>query len=219
MRRSGRLVLAAVRPGRPHAAPGAAAAARGRVRRLIAWSTTGSTIPGPCRSSSPGPTLAPPAARATRPVAGGGSGRLVARQVELHRRRLRRRARRSASRTSRRSISAPCARSRPARGWVGPPGPGPGREMRQAILHLAFAGLGAEEALSGAFEDNVCLAGHVACRRLRRERRDASCATAPAIGSHRPIRSVATSGRARGATTSRSSGSSVPRHVHRPHVG
>jgi len=27
--------------------------------------------------------------------------------------------------------------------------------MRQAILHLAFAGLGAEEALSGAFEDNA----------------------------------------------------------------
>ena len=32
---------------------------------------------------------------------------------------------------------------------------GLGREMRQAILHLAFAGLGAEEALSGAFEDNA----------------------------------------------------------------
>ena len=27
--------------------------------------------------------------------------------------------------------------------------------MREAILHLAFAGLGAEEALSGAFEDNA----------------------------------------------------------------
>jgi hypothetical protein len=27
--------------------------------------------------------------------------------------------------------------------------------MRQAILHLAFAGLEAEEALSGAFEDNA----------------------------------------------------------------
>jgi RimJ/RimL family protein N-acetyltransferase len=27
--------------------------------------------------------------------------------------------------------------------------------MREAILHLAFAGLGAEEALSGAFEDNT----------------------------------------------------------------
>ena len=27
--------------------------------------------------------------------------------------------------------------------------------MREAVLHLAFAGLGAEEALSGAFEDNA----------------------------------------------------------------
>jgi RimJ/RimL family protein N-acetyltransferase len=33
-------------------------------------------------------------------------------------------------------------------------GKGFGREMREAALHLAFAGLGAEEALSGAFEDN-----------------------------------------------------------------
>jgi len=34
-------------------------------------------------------------------------------------------------------------------------GQGLGREMREAMLHLAFAGLGALEALSGAFEDNV----------------------------------------------------------------
>ena len=41
--------------------------------------------------------------------------------------------------------------------WLGRAhqGQGIGREMRQAILHLAFAGLGAEEALSGAFEDNA----------------------------------------------------------------
>jgi RimJ/RimL family protein N-acetyltransferase len=41
--------------------------------------------------------------------------------------------------------------------WLGRAhqGQGLGREMRQAILHLAFAGLGAEEALSGAFEDNA----------------------------------------------------------------
>ena len=41
--------------------------------------------------------------------------------------------------------------------WLGlaHQGQGLGREMREAILHLAFAGLGAEEALSGAFEDNV----------------------------------------------------------------
>lgn len=41
--------------------------------------------------------------------------------------------------------------------WLGRAhqGHGYGREMREAILHLAFAGLGAEEALSGAFEDNA----------------------------------------------------------------
>lgn len=40
--------------------------------------------------------------------------------------------------------------------WLGRrhQGRGVGREMREAILHLAFAGLGAEEALSGGFEDN-----------------------------------------------------------------
>jgi RimJ/RimL family protein N-acetyltransferase len=40
--------------------------------------------------------------------------------------------------------------------WLGQAhqGQGLGREMREAILHLAFAGLAAEEALSGAFEDN-----------------------------------------------------------------
>jgi RimJ/RimL family protein N-acetyltransferase len=41
--------------------------------------------------------------------------------------------------------------------WLGRAhqGRGLGREMREAVLHLAFAGLGAEEALSGAFEDNA----------------------------------------------------------------
>jgi RimJ/RimL family protein N-acetyltransferase len=41
--------------------------------------------------------------------------------------------------------------------WLGraSQGQGLGREMREAILHLAFAGLGAGEALSGAFEDNA----------------------------------------------------------------
>jgi RimJ/RimL family protein N-acetyltransferase len=41
--------------------------------------------------------------------------------------------------------------------WLGRAyqGQGIGREMREAILHLAFAGLDAEEALSGAFEDNA----------------------------------------------------------------
>ncbi|HWF17201.1 MAG TPA: GNAT family protein [Acidimicrobiales bacterium] len=41
--------------------------------------------------------------------------------------------------------------------WLGRAhqGRGIGREMREAVLHLAFAGLGAAEALSGAFEDNA----------------------------------------------------------------
>jgi Acetyltransferases, including N-acetylases of ribosomal proteins len=34
-------------------------------------------------------------------------------------------------------------------------GRGIGKEMRAAILHLAFAGLGADFASSGAFEDNT----------------------------------------------------------------
>ncbi len=41
--------------------------------------------------------------------------------------------------------------------WLGRQhqGQGLGREMREAVLHLAFAGLDAQEALSGAFEDNA----------------------------------------------------------------
>jgi RimJ/RimL family protein N-acetyltransferase len=41
--------------------------------------------------------------------------------------------------------------------WLGRShqGRGLGREMREAVLHLAFDGLGAREALSGAFEDNA----------------------------------------------------------------
>lgn len=41
--------------------------------------------------------------------------------------------------------------------WLGSrhQGRGIGREMRAAVLHLAFAGLGAAEATSGAFEDNL----------------------------------------------------------------
>ena len=41
--------------------------------------------------------------------------------------------------------------------WLGRAhqGQGIGREMREAVLHLAFAGLDAQEALSGAFEDNA----------------------------------------------------------------
>ena len=56
--------------------------------------------------------------------------------------------------------------------WLGRAhqGQGLGREMREAILHLAFAGLGAEEALSGAFEDNVASLA-TSRRRVRGERR------------------------------------------------
>jgi RimJ/RimL family protein N-acetyltransferase len=41
--------------------------------------------------------------------------------------------------------------------WLGraSQGQGLGKEMRQAVLHLAFEGLGAEEAHSGAFHDNA----------------------------------------------------------------
>lgn len=41
--------------------------------------------------------------------------------------------------------------------WLGKAyqGRGIGKEMRAAVLHLAFAGLGAERATSGAFEDNA----------------------------------------------------------------
>ena len=41
--------------------------------------------------------------------------------------------------------------------WLGTRyhGSGIGTEMRTAVLHLAFAGLGATDAVSGAFDDNV----------------------------------------------------------------
>jgi RimJ/RimL family protein N-acetyltransferase len=66
--------------------------------------------------------------------------------------------------------------------WLGRAhqGEGLGREMREAILHLAFAGLGAEEALSGAFEDNTAslatsrAAGYEENGEARARRRDTS---------------------------------------------
>ena len=63
---------------------------------------------------------------------------------------------RSASRTSK-AAHFGAVRSVETGSWLGRAhqGQGLGREMREAILHLAFAGLGAEEALSGAFEDNA----------------------------------------------------------------
>lgn len=50
--------------------------------------------------------------------------------------------------------------------WLGQSfqGNGIGTEMRAAVLHLAFAGLGTEEAVTGAFEDN--LASHAVSRKL-----------------------------------------------------
>lgn len=45
--------------------------------------------------------------------------------------------------------------------WLGKSyqGRGIGKEMRAAVLHLAFEGLGAQRALSGAFEDNAASLG------------------------------------------------------------
>jgi RimJ/RimL family protein N-acetyltransferase len=50
--------------------------------------------------------------------------------------------------------------------WLGQPhqGQGIGTEMRAAVLHLAFAELGAQEAVSGAFEHNV--ASYAVSRKL-----------------------------------------------------
>ena len=72
--------------------------------------------------------------------------------------------------------------------WLGREhqGQGLGREMREAMLHLAFAGLGAEQALSGAFEDNPCVAGDVTRGELRRERRD-EAAPSQRGGPDRPV--------------------------------
>ncbi len=52
--------------------------------------------------------------------------------------------------------SFPAKRSVHTGSWLAAPfqARGVGREMREAILHLAFAGLGAKEALSEAFEGN-----------------------------------------------------------------
>ena len=66
--------------------------------------------------------------------------------------------------------------------WLGRAfqGQGIGREMREAILHFAFAGLEAEEALSGAFEDNTAslatsrAVGYEENGEARGQRRDAS---------------------------------------------
>ena len=51
----------------------------------------------------------------------------------------------------------PTLRSVRTGSWLGRAhqGQGLGKEMRAAILHLAFEGLGAVEALSGAYDDNA----------------------------------------------------------------
>jgi RimJ/RimL family protein N-acetyltransferase len=52
--------------------------------------------------------------------------------------------------------SFPVLRSVETGSWVGREhqGRGLGKELRAAVLHLAFAGLGAERAITGAFDDN-----------------------------------------------------------------
>jgi RimJ/RimL family protein N-acetyltransferase len=69
--------------------------------------------------------------------------------------------------------------------WLGRAhqGRGLGREMREAMLHFAFAGLGAEEALSGAFDDNASsiatsrAIGYTENGEARGKRRDGSART------------------------------------------
>jgi RimJ/RimL family protein N-acetyltransferase len=53
--------------------------------------------------------------------------------------------------------SFPVLRSVETGSWVGleHQGRGLGKELRSAVLHLAFAGLGAEQAVTGAFDDNA----------------------------------------------------------------
>ena len=72
--------------------------------------------------------------------------------------------------------------------WLGRAhqGQGLGREMREAILHLAFAGLGAEEALSGAFEDNAASLATSRAVGLRGERRGER-APPRRLGPHHPL--------------------------------
>ena len=72
--------------------------------------------------------------------------------------------------------------------WLGRAhqGRGLGREMREAMLHLAFEGLGAEEALSGAFEDN---AASLATSRAigYEENGEARGTAARRVGPHHPL--------------------------------
>ncbi len=151
------LVLAPVRPRRPHAPARAAAPTRRRVRRHRRARRSGDPRAGDDAILRP---LDRGRTGATRPRVGpvvvAAPGQLVARQVDLHAVRFVDGTPVGAAGPRGRRTSVPCARSRPG-SWLGRAhqGQGLGREMREAILHLAFAGLEAEEALSGAFEDNA----------------------------------------------------------------
>ena len=90
--------------------------------------------------------------------------------------------------------------------WLGlaHQGQGLGKEMRQAILHLAFAGLGAQEAHSGAFFDNApSLATSRAVGYEPNGERSRPAATARRAWS--TCASTGPRGRSAGVTTSRSS--------------
>ena len=87
---------------------------------LVELVDAGSTIRPRCPSSCRGPTSSPAPRPRDRAVAVAEPGRLGAGQMDLHRRRLRRRAARSGSRASAPSTSGPCDRSRPGRGSAAP---------------------------------------------------------------------------------------------------
>ncbi len=74
--------------------------------------------------------------------------------------------------------------------WLGlrHQGQGIGKEMRAAVLHFAFAGLGAVEALSGAWDDNRPSLGRQRGARLRAERRASRRARWTSSGRLRDLR-------------------------------
>ena len=93
--------------------------------------------------------------------------------------------------------------------WLGRAhqGRGLGREMREAMLHLAFEGLGARGGAERRLRGQRRVAGHVAGDRLRGERRGPGDRGATVRAAPSASGSVATPGSTGGATTSRSSGS------------
>ena len=92
--------------------------------------------------------------------------------------------------------------------WLGRAfqGQGLGKEMRQAILHLAFEGLGAEEAHSGAFHDNAPSLATSRSVGYAENGETRACGAASLTGS-KECGWTGPRGRHAGATTSRSSGS------------